>query len=127
MQAAQKYSSPLTAQNAALALFSLPTDGSMELCQKGSWFVCKESFSHYFSINCNSYLTGLLSPVTYNHMIRTLNFNVLYVGLRHFLDYFLIILFVFLYTFSLECIQILIQNTNEVTFSRYYLSKSKFH
>lgn len=106
MQAAQKYGSPLTAQNAALALFSLPTDGSMELCQKGSWFVCKESFSHYFSINCNSYLTSLLSPVTYNHMIRTLNFNVLYVVLRHFLDYFLIILFVFLYAFSISKILI---------------------
>lgn len=100
MQAARKYGSPLTAQNAALALFSLPTDGSMELCQKGSWFVCKECFSHYFSINCNSYLTCLLSPVTYNHMIRTLNFNVLYVVLRYFLVYFLIILFVFLYSFS---------------------------
>lgn len=97
-QAARKYGSPLTAQNAVLALFSLPTDGSMEPCQKGSWFVYKESFSHYFNINCNSCLTSLLSPVTYSHMIRTLNFNVLYVVLRHFLEYFLIILFVFMYS-----------------------------
>lgn len=69
--------------------------------------VClQRSFSHYFSINCHSYLTGLLSPVTYNHMIRTLNFNVLYVVLRRFLDYFLIILFVFLYAFSFSKILI---------------------